>query len=63
MKFRNIGINENLDTDFFENSPRISNVNLAGTESGCWSKQLVQKLQSNMKTNIRMFKNRLVFAN
>jgi len=63
LDMRNIGLTDNLDSDFFADTPRIANVNLAGTKSGCWSEDLIKKLQSNMKTNIRMFKNRLLFAN
>ena len=54
---------ETIGTDFFANNPQISNLNLAGTQSGCWSNELVGLLQHNMKNNIRVFKNKLIFAN
>merc|ERR1719436_1773193 len=36
LDMRNIGLTDNLDSDFFADTPRIANVNLAGTKSGCW---------------------------
>ena len=63
LDLSNTGIMESIGPDFFGNNPVISNLNLAGTQSGCWSNALVDLLQRNLKNNIRVFKNKIVFAN
>jgi hypothetical protein len=57
-----IGAKDDIDTDMFDRNPRLGNLRLVGTQTQCWSEDVISKLRSNMKTNMKMFKHKLIFA-
>ena len=62
-KFRNTQMNHEFKPNEFSSNGRLGNINLSGTSGACWSSELVEMLQSNMKKNMKLFKHNLVFAN
>ena len=56
-------MNHEFKPNEFSSNARLGNINLSATSGACWSADLVEMLQSNMKKNMKLFKHNLVFAN